>query len=295
MTAYSSCVMRGVAEDRPAVVVPGVVSTAIREWVLGPPCEGRLMAVFPSAVYIDLGSAVVAVVTRDGVRLPNAVVVPLRRSTRPFSGVNDVVSVTVGGGDIVLSGLRVHAVRDWTPRPLLPPADPLTLGGRLAKLREILAASPARPGLPVPHQFADACMTASLAAATRTADELVGLGPGLTPSGDDMLAGTLAALRLLGGDPAFTTTLADHVSAVGGRRTTALSATLLRLAGQGDVAAEVGHVIKALNGQGSLDEAARLLCAVGHTSGADIAQGLLIGGTAALSHVVKGAAGERTG
>jgi len=231
------------------------------------------------------------VVTHDGVRLPNAVVVPLRRNARPFSRVNG--KVTVGGGGIVLGGLRVQAVRYWNPRPLLPAADPLTLGGRLARLRETLAASTARPGLPVPHQLADACGKASLAAAACAADQLVGLGPGLTPSGDDLLAGTLAALRLLGGDPAFTTALADHVSAVGDRRTTALSATLLRLAGQGNVAAEVGQVIKALNGRGSLDEAASRLYAIGHSSGADLAQGLLIGGTAVLGHLLRGAAGER--
>lgn len=266
------------------------MSTAILEFALGPPRRGRLMAVFPSAVYIDLGDAVIAVVTCDGVRLPNAVIVPLRRSSRPFSRVSG--EVTVGAGDIVLSGLRVHAVRHWNPRPVLPPADPVALGGRLAEFREFLAASPACPGVPVPYQLADACLEASLAAATCAADRLVGLGPGLTPSGDDLLAGTLAALRLLGGDPAFTAALADHISAVSSRRTTALSATLLRLAGQGDVAAEAGQVIKALTGAGPLDEAARRLCAIGHTSGADLAQGLLIGGTAARGHLVEGAAGE---
>jgi Protein of unknown function (DUF2877) len=292
MTASSLAAMRGVGEDRPAVLA-GVMSTAIRDCVLGPPRGGRLMAVFAAAMYVDLGDAVVAVVTRDGVRLPNAVVVPLPRSARPFSRVNAEAGVTVGGGHIVLSGLVVRAVRDWDPRPLLPPVDPLALGGRLAGFRGLVAASPARPGLPVPRQFADACAKASLAAAARAADRLVGLGPGLTPSGDDLLAGTLAALRLLGGDAAFTAALADHISAVGRRRTTALSATLLRLAGQGNVAAEAGRVIKALSGQGSLEEAARRLHAVGHTSGADLAQGLLIGATAALGQLVKGAAGDR--
>jgi Protein of unknown function (DUF2877) len=284
--------MRGVAEDHPAVL-PGVMSTAIRDRIVGPPRGGRLMAVFAAAVYIDLGDAVVAVVTRDGVRLPNAVVVPVPGSGRPFTAVNGDASVTVGGGDIALNGLVVRAVRDWDPRPLLPQADPGALRRGLAGFREIVAASPARPGLPVPDQLADACVQASLAAAACAADKLVGLGPGLTPSGDDVLAGTLAALRLLGGDPAFTTALADHVGAVGGRRTTALSATLLRLAGQGNVAAEVGQVIKALNGQGSLEEAARRLHAIGHTSGADLAQGLLIGTAAALRHLVEGAAGDR--
>jgi len=59
------------------------------------------------------------------------------------------------------------------------------------------------------------------------------------------------------------------------------------------VAAEVGQVIKALNGPGSLDEAAGRLCAIGHTSGADLAQGLLIGTAAALRHLAKGTVGER--
>jgi Protein of unknown function (DUF2877) len=286
MTASSLPAMRSVGGDRPAVLA-GVMSTAIRDCVLGRPRGGALMAVFASAMYVDLGDAVVAVVTHDGVRLPNAVVVPLTRTVRPFSGVNAEAGVTVGGGGIVLGGLVVRAVRAWDPRPLLPPVDPLTLGKGLAEFRGIVAASPARPGLPVPHQFAEACANASLAAAACAADQLVGLGPGLTPSGDDLLAGTLAALRLLGGDAAFTAALADHVSAVGGRRTTALAATLLRLAGQGNVAAEVGQVIKALNGQGSLEDAAGRLHAVGHTSGADLARGLLIGTTAALGHLLK--------
>jgi hypothetical protein len=113
---------------------------------------------------------------------------------------------------------------------------------------------------------------------------LLGLGPGLTPSGDDIVAGALCALRLLGGEKTFTAALADHVTGAALTRTTALSATLLRLAAQGDVAAEVGRVFMGITGHACLDEPARRLLEIGHTSGADLAAGLLAGGAAALEH-----------
>jgi Protein of unknown function (DUF2877) len=59
----------------------------------------------------------------------------------------------------------------------------------------------------------------------------VGLGPGLTPLGDDLIAGYLAGMALIAGDSARATSLAESIAP----RTTALSATLLRLAARGDV------------------------------------------------------------
>jgi hypothetical protein len=97
------------------------------------------------------------------------------------------------------------------------------------------------------------------------AAQLIGLGPGLTPSGDDYLGGMLVALRLAG----------RGVQADGlwrwleprlKERTSALSAAHLAAAAAGE-AHEALHAV--LNGSASLE----LLDAVGHTSGWDALAG----------------------
>jgi hypothetical protein len=122
------------------------------------------------------------------------------------------------------------------------------------------------------------------------ADErIVGLGPGLTPSGDDVLAGLLVALRALGasvqhGDTALW--LADWlgaaVTADADTRTTTLAATLLHCAAEGQASAEATAVLRGVAGLDPLGPAVRRLLAAGHTSGADLAFGLLAGCRATL-------------
>src|SRR5436853_52238 len=56
---------------------------------------------------------------------------------------------------------------------------------------------PTGPGGPL-AALRGAVRRADLDAALRTASRLVGLGPGLTPAGDDVMAGTVAGLVLLG-------------------------------------------------------------------------------------------------
>jgi len=97
------------------------------------------------------------------------------------------------------------------------------------------------------------------------AEQLIGLGPGLTPSGDDYLGGMLVALRLSG----------RGVQADGlwrwlqprlKERTSAISAAHLAAAAAGE-AHEALHVV--LNGSLNLDA----LDEVGHTSGWDALAG----------------------
>src|SRR5262249_13546495 len=60
--------------------------------------------------------------------------------------------------------------------------------------------------------------------------DLLGRGPGLTPAGDDVLAGLLAGRAAYGPDDRA---LADDICALAPSRTTALSAALLRHAARG--------------------------------------------------------------
>jgi hypothetical protein len=97
------------------------------------------------------------------------------------------------------------------------------------------------------------------------AEELIGLGPGLTPSGDDYLGGMLVALRLSGRGgqaDALWRWLEPRLAA----RTSAISAAHLAAAAAGE-AHEALHV--ALTGKWNLDA----LSAVGHCSGWDALAG----------------------
>ena len=108
---------------------------------------------------------------------------------------------------------------------------------------------------------------------------LIGLGPGLTPSGDDYLAGLLVTMARGEAGPAASL-LGDSVAALAPDRTTALGATLLSHAATG-AASEDAHLllaaILATRGEPDPREAALRLAGRGHTSGWDTLAGLLLG------------------
>jgi hypothetical protein len=77
--------------------------------------------------------------------------------------------------------------------------------------------------------------------------------------------------------------LAAAVTGDAGERTTALAATLLHCAARGQASAESAGVLRGIAGQEPLEPAVRRLTNTGHTSGADLAWGLLAGCRAASS------------
>jgi hypothetical protein len=105
---------------------------------------------------------------------------------------------------------------------------------------------------------------------------LVGVGEGLTPSGDDLLVGALAALDALG-DDAARQRLASALTGCA-VRTTRLAAQMIEAARDGRHAEPVLGVLEALAGSTSrepLEVAAAALLAVGHRSGADTLRGIV--------------------
>jgi hypothetical protein len=114
----------------------------------------------------------------------------------------------------------------------------------------------------------------SLAAAVAT--RLMGLGPGLTPSGDDVLVGIEAALYAMARPSAgFLASAMGDVE----ERTTALAATLLRHAAAGEFAERLHILLAALLGSDNETIPAAIDRAVawGATSGSDCLLGVLIG------------------
>lgn len=107
---------------------------------------------------------------------------------------------------------------------------------------------------------------------------LLGLGPGLTPSGDDLLAGMLLALHV--GAPSDVGVLSQVVLHHAAAKTTAISTAMLNQAAQG-LGSDIGHRLIASLVDGEPDDdvlaLAASLTSVGHTSGWDTLVGILLG------------------
>lgn len=100
--------------------------------------------------------------------------------------------------------------------------------------------------------------------------QLIGLGIGLTPSGDDFLCGVLAGLRLLGRDlESFGQSLrlqaSRHLA-----RTNEISAAFLRCALSG----QFSRAVCSLSDLPSLSDVAHSFAAIGHSSGMDTLCGI---------------------
>lgn len=274
--------------------LPAAASLSVRPTLLGPPVPARVLAAFPAAVYLRTADGeVLALLTRDAVRLPNGLVLPSHSTSAPFEElvrrVAEVGAGTIpahcGGGVVRVGPLLCHTVRWWAPLRPRPPGDPLRWRASVHALGRGLRASRASggpaSGLPAEGRAALRALAARAArqdsdGCAKQALRLVGLGPGLTPSGDDVLCGFLLALRHLGGRP-----LAAPVHHAG--RTTQLSAALLDHAARGDGCDPLVRLLDAVAGHTSVPAALAVLLAVGHTSGADLALGVLAGAHAVLA------------
>jgi hypothetical protein len=102
---------------------------------------------------------------------------------------------------------------------------------------------------------------------------LIGLGPGLTPSGDDFLVGALTALDAIGEREAHAAMARAIVDALPGS-TTPLSACFLRAAAGGHVGEHLHRVVSSLL-MGDIGAAIAAAGKIGHSSGWDMIAGSL--------------------
>lgn len=126
-------------------------------------------------------------------------------------------------------------------------------------------------------ELGESVRTGALNPARRAISRLVGLGLGLTPSGDDFLCGFMAAAHCrLGAQSQFLRELERSVLAWL-ENTNAISATFLRCAAEGKVSGALQALAEALQGGTHCRNALVNLCAFGHSSGMDITTGFLYG------------------
>jgi Protein of unknown function (DUF2877) len=105
------------------------------------------------------------------------------------------------------------------------------------------------------------------------AADLIGLGPGLTPSGDDFLIGALAMLDAL--EQTNTHAALGEAILATASRTSPLSASLLRAATAGHVGENL-HTMVAAVIAGDAEAALAAAARVGHTSGWDALAGAVV-------------------
>jgi hypothetical protein len=129
----------------------------------------------------------------------------------------------------------------------------------------------------------DGTATLRLDHAVTAIQSMIGLGPGLTPSGDDFLVGYLAGLwSTAGNDLArwrFLTTLGSWLSAAAAT-TNAISGAYLHSAVRGNVSEPIAILARQLacaRDPEPIRAATRAALSVGHTSGTDGVLGLLLG------------------
>ncbi len=117
-------------------------------------------------------------------------------------------------------------------------------------------------------------------AASLAAQAVIGLGGGLTPSGDDLLVGFLAGLWAASGARrqrlAFMNHFGDTVLLLRSQ-TTEICDTYLLHATQGQFSSSLSNLVEAIARGDPVTSAAEKAFRVGHSSGMDAATGLLLG------------------
>jgi nitrile hydratase subunit beta len=201
------------------------------------PGEGLVLAVYRKAVYLRMPAGLCALTTASAPRGP----LHLRCATLP----------RCQPGSRVRTDGRLLTGEGWT----------------------VALEAPAWIGpLPGPERLAGAITPAEVA---ERAPELSGRGPGLTPAGDDVLAGLLLVARAAGG-PASEPRLLEVVQRT---RTTAVATAFLDWAARGQCIEPAHDVLHALAHQGpdTPAPATDRLAAIGASSGRALLLGIRIG------------------
>jgi hypothetical protein len=235
---------------------------------LAPGSAGKVIASFAKAVYVSLPGGILVLVAPDVHPGPLYLVldgsppeVPAGAAVRAEAG-----HLRTGAAHVSLGGCSVWA------GSLPSPSDLARGAGLLAEVTGKLAARSALHADPFRDRAARAHAWLETGDLTEAAAHLAGLGPGLTPAGDDALAGLLFVRRILEGEQAESGLLPAAAAA----RTTEIAAAFLSWAARGQ-ALSPGHDLVGAAARGdrkACEAACASLARIGETSGADFVLGL---------------------
>lgn len=230
----------------------------------GPARAGTVLAASEVASYVSIDEVLLGLLTPAAVRLPIGVCVT--GGELPARGDD----VRIGDGVVAAGEHTWRPARWWDPHPHLD-VDALLRNSDI--LFGVVCAEPdASFGMPLADAFV---VAASLARGDADpAIGVLGFGPGLTPTGDDIVAGAFAVLALAG---RLDDAVRDTVHTLARSRTTALSAALVAAAGRGEMIPQAARLLTSVAAGEPRDRVAstaRALFAVGSTSGHDLAAGM---------------------
>ncbi|WP_053368878.1 DUF2877 domain-containing protein [Bacillus sp. FJAT-27245] len=125
----------------------------------------------------------------------------------------------------------------------------------------------------------EAILKKEFSKATASAIRLIGLGPGLTPSGDDFLVGLFTAMNIPNSPIFENRELAGQVVRDAKSLTNDISFMALKKASQGHVRESINHLVKSIftGGDEELILSLNKVLSIGSTSGTDIALGIYYG------------------
>jgi hypothetical protein len=260
-----------------SVQVAAEAPARIQGLISGPDRPVDVLGRFATAQYLRLARGeVIALLSSDAVRLPIGLILPTSSREFPLSHLSG--PVVVGSGAVRIGDWSCRVSRLVVPQA---PADLAPDRHAYEHLRHRLAIyQSADSDLRLSDSVLDDVHSPEVAA--DLVRRLLGVGPGLTPAGDDVLAGLLVGLWSFGhrAEPLRLAVLAGLPAG-----TTDLSAVLLRCAARGESIPQVNQLLRTMSvstWQGQLDQAMHDLVRVGHTSGAAMATGVLAAATIAI-------------
>ncbi len=269
--------------------------------------QGHVTAVFDHSFYIDIEGATACIVARNAISAPfNLVTTAAHNVSWQASGLRAASGVLFCNDSFLVANVfRFHMARaqTWTPPKPAQDWNLTTLRSGLASIRSIAVKRAPAEGLgrlicqseartapeallkqagPAVDMLRTA-LSASLKAPHLAlvpqfdgAHTLLGLGPGLTPSGDDFVGGIMIALHIAGHSE-ISDQLWRSVSAVAGERTHQIARAHLEGASKGMGSAAVHQLLNAVlaGRNGDHAELIKDIDQLGHTSGWDIIAGAI--------------------
>ena len=289
-------------------------SCSVQSMFEQPTHAGSIHSMFHRAVNVAIDGTMLSLLSSELPRMPNGVRLSSVMLEELLRGLGPGMEVLVGDGGLLIPGcnfsLCLPEAPPWEPRPdiegyswqcetvaqhvrllALYLVDRPQRGGLAALVGQLLLGQAvqemplARMALPRLRLLERTAKEQNIAGVEEATRGLAGLGPGLTPAGDDVLAGFAAVMALLSArisaDGTSRSHVAEVIAAVARPRTTVLSGVLLEYAARGEVAEQLGEVLLALalpaEESEAVLQAAEKLLAFGGTSGGDTLLGVLFG------------------
>jgi len=279
------------------IVRASLISRSLRQELSAVPLPLQVLAVFPAVCNLIAADGRVCALVGERIGPgPLNIVLPGRLPQLALLPAGAPATITADR--LRLGVLEVDlACDEWEPSPDwagLRAAYPMVAGRapRLLRLAQQLAPAPgllallapetatAMPDARVPGRFRQVLKALppgqlwSAEQVGEVAGQLAGLGAGLTPAGDDWLAGLLMWAWLAHPRPQE---VGEAVIAAAASRTTSLAAAFLRSAARGECDAAWQGLLSLLAARrcSNLDAAVRAVLAHGATSGADRLAGFL--------------------